>query len=142
MGIRFYALLAAALPSVWANSGCAAEIQGLDWQCIQRFDSLFHAECTLGATTPASNPDEAAAATNNGDLLPSPNRYVPLALRPESEISAYPVWRIPLYDVPIDRTNAQYLLQSVLCGNARGCSVRYEFGPPEVIRRVANPFIR
>lgn len=68
--------------------------------------------------------------------------YVPVAMRPSEQITAFAMWRVPPYGPPVNRADTEYLLHAVLCGRSAGCTVRYEPGKNELVRRAAHPFIR
>ena len=134
-----------ALTYLIVTAGClhplsASAADRLQWTCEQRYDTLFHVDCSIERQkVPAERADTPREVP---DALPMSNRYLAVAQRPTEEIHAYQIWRVPLYGVPIDRTNAEFLLQSVLCGRIRECSVRYDLGQREPVARISHPFIR
>lgn len=113
----------------------------MGWLCEQRFDSAFHAECRLEDQTKSVPPPE-IAPTATGPTQASQYRYIPVAMRPSEQVIAFAIWRVPLYGIPTNRTDAEFLLHSVLCGRALRCTVRYEIGTRELAQRTPHPFIR
>ena len=97
---------------------------GVQWQCVQQTDELFHVQCI-----PKSTGDGGTAPERPGGIVsvsrPGRGDMRPVAERGLSEVFSAKTWRVPLYVQPSDELKVSRLLLSVLCDTAPYCSVRY-----------------
>lgn len=134
-------LILASLIAPWTVPRApAADGLAVRWTCQQHFDAAFHAECRVD-DPPKKTALPESAPTMTGQIRASQTRYTPVAMRPD-EMMAFALWRVPIYGVPTNRADTEYLLHAVLCGRAVGCTVRYDLGTPELVQRTPHPFIR
>lgn len=111
---------------VGANIASARDTapSGIEWQCVQQYDSDFNIRCV---TNPAS--DESFAQRELGGVVKT---SLPVGgdLRTAAEVEFPEVvfaesWSVPLYTQPRDEGRVLALLQTLLCDSAARCAVSY-----------------
>jgi hypothetical protein len=97
---------------------------GVEWQCVQQYDSDFNVRCI---TSP--NSDESFAQRELGGVvktsLPARGDLRTAAEVEFPELVFAESWSVPLYTPPRDEGRVQALLQTLLCNAAARCAVSY-----------------
>jgi hypothetical protein len=129
---RLRACFAAAC-MLFGAAGCArVEAMGVAWDCVQEMDERYHVLCV---PRPAGAVEAGAAALPvnvHPARLPGGPDTRPVALRGAPEVFSAAAWRVPLYARPADAGAVTRLLESVLCGEATYCMVRYGARVPRI----------
>jgi hypothetical protein len=97
---------------------------GVEWQCVQQYDSEFNIRCVT-----STGRDESMGLRESGGAVKS-SLKAGGDLRTAAEVEFPEVvfaetWSVPLYTPPRDEDRVLVLLQTLLCNRAARCAVSY-----------------
>ncbi len=106
-------------------SAHAADASRLAWRCTFENDEAYNLACVPFAFD-ADGSDATPSTTPPSAATPRRADFRAVSTRPQDEIFAVDVWRVPLLGPATDMDGVRELLHAVLCGRHPACSVHVE----------------